>query len=65
MSTSESTVDGGPVSGKPFSAESYYATQPPPATLDVDVAGVREFVARQAESGRRVVLVTVCSLRTV
>jgi hypothetical protein len=42
-----------------FSAASYYATQPPPPSLDYDVSLVREFVARQAEEGRNVVLVTV------
>jgi len=41
-----------------FSAASYYATQPPPPSLDYDVSLVREFVARQAEEGRNVVLVT-------
>ncbi|KAF5368969.1 hypothetical protein D9758_003005 [Tetrapyrgos nigripes] len=41
-----------------FSAESYFATQPPPATLDHDIAGVRSFVARQQAAGRKVVLVT-------
>lgn len=43
----------------PFSAEKYFETQPPPPTLEHDIAAVREFVARQAESGKRVVLVTV------
>ncbi|KAG5646747.1 hypothetical protein DXG03_002429 [Asterophora parasitica] len=42
-----------------FSAEEYFATQPPPPTLDHDINGVREFVARQAQEGRKVVLVTV------
>lgn len=42
-----------------FSAASYFATQLPPASLEHDVEGVREFVARQAQEGRRVVLVTV------
>ncbi|TFY73900.1 hypothetical protein EWM64_g10113 [Hericium alpestre] len=41
-----------------FSAESYFATQPAPPTLEHDVAGVRAFVARQRELGRKVVLVT-------
>lgn len=45
--------------GFKFSAESYYATQPPPPSLDHDVSLVREFVARQAKEGRNVVLVTV------
>jgi hypothetical protein len=42
-----------------FSAESYFATQPPPPTLQQDVEKVREFIARQAKEGRNVVLVTV------
>ncbi|KAF9269392.1 DFP-domain-containing protein [Marasmius fiardii PR-910] len=42
----------------PFSAESYFATQPPPPTLEHDIAGVRTFLSRQAEKGRKVVLVT-------
>ena len=43
-----------------FSAETYFATQAPPPTLDQDVQNVRSFIQRQAEEGRRVVLVTVC-----
>lgn len=42
-----------------FSAESYFSTQPPPAGLEQDIAGVKQFVQRQASSGRNVVLVTV------
>lgn len=42
-----------------FSAESYFATQPPPSTLDEDVARVRQFIKRHNEAGRKVVLVTV------
>jgi len=42
-----------------FSAEEYFATQPPPPSLEHDIAAVREFVTRQAEEGRDVVLVTV------
>ena len=45
--------------GAPFSAESYFATQPPPPALESDVQKVRAFVERQREAGRRVVLVTV------
>lgn len=41
-----------------FSAESYFATQPPPTTLEHDISGVRTFLSRQAEKGRKVVLVT-------
>ena len=43
-----------------FSAERYFATQLPPPGLEQDVARVREFVQRQAQEGRKVVLVTVC-----
>jgi hypothetical protein len=42
-----------------FSAESYFGTQTPPPTLDQDIAGVRSFVHRQRDLGRKVVLVTV------
>ncbi|KAI5120101.1 hypothetical protein M0805_001257 [Coniferiporia weirii] len=41
-----------------FSSESYFATQPPPSTLDTDVTNVRAFIARQESAGRKVVLVT-------
>ncbi|KAJ4489884.1 DNA/pantothenate metabolism flavoprotein [Lentinula aciculospora] len=41
-----------------FSAESYFSTQPPPPSLEHDIAGVKEFVRRQKERGRNVVLVT-------
>ncbi|KAJ6487713.1 DNA/pantothenate metabolism flavoprotein [Mycena sanguinolenta] len=41
-----------------FSAESYFATQPSPTTLAQDIAGVKEFVARQVAQNRNVVLVT-------
>ncbi|PCH35405.1 phosphopantothenate-cysteine ligase [Wolfiporia cocos MD-104 SS10] len=41
-----------------FSAETYFATQPPPVSLDQDILGVREFVQRHARTGRKVVLVT-------
>ena len=43
----------------PFSAEKYFATQPPPPNLEADVQNVRSFVQRHAQAGRRVVLVTV------
>jgi len=42
-----------------FSAESYFATQPPPTTLENDVHRVREWTQKQVTAGRRVVLVTV------
>ncbi|KAJ7109621.1 DNA/pantothenate metabolism flavoprotein [Mycena crocata] len=41
-----------------FSAESYFATQPAPPLLAQEIAGVKEFVARQAAQNRNVVLVT-------
>ncbi|KAJ2912646.1 hypothetical protein MD484_g7769, partial [Candolleomyces efflorescens] len=41
-----------------FSAEEYFATQPPPPSLQQDIERVREFIRRQAEEGRNVVLVT-------
>ncbi|KAL1948979.1 hypothetical protein VTO73DRAFT_10785 [Trametes versicolor] len=41
-----------------FSAERYFATQPPPTTLESDVARVSEFIQRQQREGRKVVLVT-------
>ena len=44
---------------EPFSAEKYFATQPPPPTLEEDVARVRDFVRRQQAAKRKVVLVTV------
>ena len=47
-----------------FSAEEYFATQPPPASLEQDVARVRDFVARQKKAGRKVALVTVRDLRS-
>lgn len=53
-------MSNGEVESEPFSAESYFATQPPPASLDEDVARVRDFVQRQLQTGRKVVLVTVC-----
>jgi hypothetical protein len=42
-----------------FSAESYFKTQPPPPTLEQDIADVRSFVHRQQDLGNKVVLVTV------
>ncbi|EJC99315.1 phosphopantothenate-cysteine ligase [Fomitiporia mediterranea MF3/22] len=54
-----STVNPLPsTSNKPFSAETYFATQPPPATLDSDISHTRAFIARHAVAGRKVVLVT-------
>ncbi|KIJ24765.1 hypothetical protein M422DRAFT_237304 [Sphaerobolus stellatus SS14] len=41
-----------------FSAESYFATQAPPPDLEQLVDGVREFVDRHIQEGRRIVLVT-------
>lgn len=54
-----------PSSAAPLSAESYYATQSPPPTLDTDVTKVRAFIARHAQAGRKVVLVTVRSISDV
>ncbi|KZT71917.1 phosphopantothenate-cysteine ligase [Daedalea quercina L-15889] len=53
MSTAASTT-----TDSNFSAESYYATQPPPTHLDHEVRNVREFVQKHANAGRNVVLVT-------
>jgi hypothetical protein len=46
-----------------FSAESYFAIQPPPPTLKQDVKRVRDFILRQQKEGRNVVLVTVSGAR--
>ncbi|KAI0732759.1 phosphopantothenate-cysteine ligase [Fomitopsis betulina] len=46
------------LSDSSFSAESYYATQPPPANLELEVRQVRDFVRKHANAGRNVVLVT-------
>lgn len=48
-----------PGNDAPFSAESYFATQPPPAELEEAVQGVQEFVNRSLAEGRKVVLITV------
>ncbi|CAL1699666.1 unnamed protein product [Somion occarium] len=45
-------------SGSDFSAERYFATQPPPPSLDEDIARVRTFIRHQLQAGRKVVLVT-------
>ncbi|KAM5537604.1 hypothetical protein V8D89_008682 [Ganoderma adspersum] len=50
--------DGEPVTGESFSADKYFATQPPPSSLEHDVARVKEFLQRQLQEGRKVVLVT-------
>lgn len=50
------------MSSEPFSAERYFATQEPPKNLDEIVEGVQEFVARNHQKGRRIVLVTVSVL---
>jgi phosphopantothenate---cysteine ligase (ATP) len=42
-----------------FSAESYFETQPPPPSLQEDISKVRDFVRKQKDVGRKVVLVTV------
>lgn len=51
--------------GSLFSAESYFGTQPPPPTLDDDIANVRSFVHRQRDLGRKVVLVTVSAALSI
>jgi hypothetical protein len=51
--------------GSLFSAESYFGTQPPPPTLDDDIASVRSFVHRQRDLGRKVVLVTVSAAPSI
>ena len=43
----------------PFSAESYFATQPPPPGLEEAIEEVKEFVDRSLAEGRKVVLITV------
>ncbi|KAI1782966.1 phosphopantothenate-cysteine ligase [Ganoderma leucocontextum] len=50
--------DGEPVTGESFSADKYFATQPPPLSLGHDVAHVKEFLRKQLQEGRKVVLVT-------
>ncbi|KAJ8473657.1 hypothetical protein ONZ51_g7742 [Trametes cubensis] len=47
-----------PETANTFSAEQYFATQPPPSSLEHDVSRVQEFVQRQLREGRKVVLVT-------
>ncbi|KAG8694479.1 hypothetical protein FRC08_008463 [Ceratobasidium sp. 394] len=42
----------------PFSAETYFATQPPPPGLDEDIKGVEEFLECSLKAGRKVVLIT-------
>lgn len=51
--------------GAPFSAEKYFATQPPPPSLEVEVLKVRDFVQRQVRDRRKVVLVTVSRAVTI
>ncbi|KIJ15907.1 hypothetical protein PAXINDRAFT_168883 [Paxillus involutus ATCC 200175] len=41
-----------------FSAETYFATQPEPPSLQDDLHDVSDFIDRQIEQGRKVVLVT-------
>ena len=59
VSVDSSTSSSSTTTSEPFSAERYFATQPPPPTLEEDVARVREFVQRQQQAKRKVVLVTV------
>lgn len=48
-----------------FSAESYFATQGTPSGLEKQVEIVREFVAKQVQQNRKVVLVTVCTVSLI
>ncbi|KLO14388.1 phosphopantothenate-cysteine ligase [Schizopora paradoxa] len=41
-----------------ISAGEYYATQPPPSTLEADMQKIRQFIGRHKEAGRKVVLIT-------
>ncbi|KAH8829469.1 DNA/pantothenate metabolism flavoprotein, partial [Flagelloscypha sp. PMI_526] len=41
-----------------FSADSYFATQPEPPSLQTDIQQVRTFVSKHKDAGRRIVLVT-------
>lgn len=50
------------MASEPFSAEEFFLTQPPPPTLDEDVARVRQFIKRHTEANRKVVLITVSGL---
>jgi phosphopantothenate-cysteine ligase len=45
-----------------FSAESYFETQPPPSSLQEDILKVKDFVRKQRDLGRKVVLVTVSDI---
>ncbi|KAF9226013.1 DFP-domain-containing protein [Gyrodon lividus] len=47
-----------PNGGATFSAETYFTTQPEPPSLQADIQGVSNFIDRQIEKGRKVVLVT-------
>ena len=42
-----------------FSAQSYFETQLPPPSLQEDISKVRDFVRKQKDVGKKVVLVTV------
>jgi hypothetical protein len=42
-----------------FSAESYFATQPAPPNLEELLSGVRDFIDKHSQAGKRLVLVTV------
>ncbi|GAA6062642.1 hypothetical protein JCM10212_003454 [Sporobolomyces blumeae] len=54
-STASSSGTGG---GQQFSAEEFFAQQPSPPHLEQQLEAVREFVERNINQGRRVVLVT-------
>lgn len=49
-------------SSSKFSAETYFETQPPPSSLHDDISKVREYVRKQRDLGRKVVLITVSNV---
>jgi hypothetical protein len=50
---------------EPFSAERYFATQLPPPHLSELISGVHEFVERNHQQGRRIVLVTASTAHSM
>ena len=50
-----------PSTGQQFSAADFFAQQPPPPRLEEQLKNVQQFVERNINEGRRVVLVTVSS----
>jgi len=45
-----------------LTAATFFATATPPASFQADTDALHAFVARQQQRGRRVVLVTVCTV---